>query len=188
MGMHAAWAAERKAALRGTRRHGGATAQHKTVTHWQPTYYTCRCKRLPFSLQKAIFYMAKGGLLQRERQPFAKRPHGMAPPTAGCRLPDRDTPAYGTCGNATGIDSCQKSMVKWPHFQHNANQNGSRNVFLQRIKIKMQPPWWRNYIEDNILNSRYYEKGKKIVLFNEKGFWQKCQKGLRTGLRQVSRT
>ena len=37
MGMHAAWAAERKAALRGTRRHGGATAQHKTVTHWQPT-------------------------------------------------------------------------------------------------------------------------------------------------------
>lgn len=74
MGMHAAWAAERKAALRGTRRHGGATAQHKTVTHWQPTYYTCRCKRLPFSLQKAIFYMAKGGLLQRERRPFAKRP------------------------------------------------------------------------------------------------------------------
>lgn len=59
---------------------------------------------------------------------------------------------------------------------------------MQRIKIKMQPPWWRNYIEDNILNSRYYEKGKKIVLFNEKGFWQKCQKGLRTGLRQVSVT
>lgn len=186
MGMHAAWAAERKAALRGTRRHGGTTAQHKTVTHWQPTYYTCRCKRLPFSLQKAIFYMAKGGLLQRERRPLAKRPAWLRQRRCdGCRTGTRRHTGHAAM---TGIDSCQKSMVKWPHFQHNANQNGSRNVFLQRIKIKMQPPWWRNYIEDNILNSRYYEKGKKIVLFNEKGFWQKCQKGLRTGLRQVSRT
>ena len=59
MGMHAAWAAERKAALRGTRRHGGATAQHKTVTHWQPTSTFCAAKRallrherIPFSVQK----------------------------------------------------------------------------------------------------------------------------------------
>ena len=55
------------------------------ATGWLAMCYGRHCKRPSFSVQKAVFYSAEGGLSHAERPPFAKPPANVYTPT--CLLP-----------------------------------------------------------------------------------------------------